>query len=170
MPIVQVNETSHNFGNFWRIITCLLKIWICTICNKENQVEVSFCEQCRNPRDVKATYEYEDKLKKLEAKQRWLENLLQIKDEHEAADEFILHNKSVEQIKTERESVQYFKEHQEEITKEYIETQWLPSMQEMYKEYLKLQTEEERKKYWQWMAQVQEIIARRETADNKMKS
>ncbi len=48
--------------------------------------------------------------------------------------------------------------------KEYIETSWLPDQQEMYKEYLKLQTEEERKKYWEWMEQIQEIRARREAA------
>jgi integrase/recombinase XerD len=140
-----------------------LKVWVCTICKRENQVEVEFCTQCRNPRDVKATYEYEDKLKKLEEKQRWLESLLKLNGPHEA-DEFIMNDKPVEQIRRETESIQHFKEHQDEVMKDYIETSWLPDQQEMYKEYLKLQTEEERKKYWEWMEQVQEIRARREAA------
>lgn len=148
-----------------RKVESAFKPWFCTVCIKgndkvENTADAEFCSRCKSPRDMRVIWAHEDEITKLRDQVKLLQDINKLNNPEDVNK--LIDGKTVEQIQKEREATEYFKAHQEEIMQEYVNNVVYPQKKEAYEEHTKTMLPEDRKKYEEWVENVQQIIKRRE--------
>lgn len=131
-------------------IESAFKIWICTVCQRENAVEAQFCVQCSSPRDVRVVVKYEEKLREVKEQMKLLQDINKLDNPEDVTK--LIDGKTLEQIRIEREATEYFKEHQEEIMNDYVNKVVYEEQREAYGEL----TLADKQKFDEWSKKIKE--------------